>query len=77
MERESLSQLAALEGALVEARTQLDQVNEGRRRVEEEVQTLRRVVSSQQQENRNRQSFLEDKIQELITNRTSPDSGMH
>lgn len=74
LERESLSQLAALESALGVARTELEEVLEGRRQVEEEVQTLRRVVSSQQKESQNRQSLLEDKIQELIS-RTSPDSG--
>uniref|UniRef100_A0A1B6L954 Formin-like protein n=1 Tax=Graphocephala atropunctata TaxID=36148 RepID=A0A1B6L954_9HEMI len=75
LERESLAQLATLESALGEARTELEEVAEGRRRVEEEVQTLRRVVNSQQLESKSRQSMLEEKIQELIS-RTSPDSGV-
>lgn len=46
-------------------------MTEVRRRVEEEVATLRRVVNDQQQESQSRQSMLEEKIQELIT-RTLP-----
>ncbi|KAL1137587.1 hypothetical protein AAG570_009286 [Ranatra chinensis] len=67
LESESLNQLAALEGALVEARSERDELLEGRRRVEEEVATLRRVVNDQRAESASRQSLLEDKIQELIS----------
>lgn len=71
LERESLAQLATLESALGEARAEIDEMTEVRRRVEEEVATLRRVVNDQQQESQSRQSMLEEKIQELIT-RTLP-----
>ncbi|XP_054286349.1 formin-like protein isoform X2 [Macrosteles quadrilineatus] len=71
MERESLAQLATLEAALGAARSELEEVNEGRRKVEEEVHTLRKQVHSQSRQS----SMLEDKIQELIS-RTSPDSGV-
>jgi hypothetical protein len=67
LEGESLAQLAALEAALGEARAERDELMEGRRVVEEEVATLRRVVNDQRLESANRQSVLEDKIQELIS----------
>lgn len=66
LERESLAQLAALESALGAARQERDEAAEGRRVIEEEVQTLRRVVNNQQRESQTRQSLLEEKIQELI-----------
>uniref|UniRef100_A0A1B6DWK9 Formin-like protein n=1 Tax=Clastoptera arizonana TaxID=38151 RepID=A0A1B6DWK9_9HEMI len=76
VERESLAQLATLESALGEARAELDQKNEEHKRVEEEVQTLRRVVNDQKQESQSRLSMLEEKIQELKSRDSSSSSGV-
>lgn len=73
-ERESLAQLATLENALSTARTERDELAEGKRQIEEEVAQLRRLVDDQKQESQSRQSMLEEKIQELIR-RTLPDAG--
>jgi septal ring factor EnvC (AmiA/AmiB activator) len=73
LERESLAKLAELETELGAVRTERDELLEGRRQVDEEVNTLRRAVMQQQQESQNRQSMLESKIMELETlTRTLP-----
>lgn len=73
LERESLAQLASLEGALGMARAERDAAAESKRAVEEEVATLRRVVNDQKRESQSRQSMLEEKIQELISRGAQPD----
>lgn len=55
------------------ARAERDAVAEGKRVVEEEVATLRRVVNDHKQESQSRQSMLEEKIQELISRGAPPD----
>lgn len=74
LERESLAQLATLESALGAARAERDELAESKRQIEEEVANLRRLVDDQKQESQNRQSMLEEKIQELIK-RKLPDAG--
>ncbi|XP_023709731.2 formin-like protein [Cryptotermes secundus] len=73
VEGESLAKLAELETELGAIRAERDELLEGRRQVDEEVNTLRRAVMQQQQESQNRQSMLENKIMELETlTRTLP-----
>ena len=73
LEGESLAKLAQLETELGAIRAERDELLEGRRQVDEEVNTLRRAVMQQQQESQNRQSMLESKIMELETlTRTLP-----
>ncbi|GFG38927.1 hypothetical protein Cfor_11083, partial [Coptotermes formosanus] len=73
LEGESLAKLAQLETELGTIRAERDELLEGRRQVDEEVNTLRRAVMQQQQESQNRQSMLESKIMELETlTRTLP-----
>jgi len=73
LEGESLAKLAHLETELGAVRAERDELLEGRRQVDEEVNTLRRAVMQQQQESQNRQSMLESKIMELETlTRTLP-----
>lgn len=73
LEGESLAKLAELETELGAIRAERDELLEGRRQVDEEVNTLRRAVMQQQQESQNRQSMLESKIMELETlTRTLP-----
>nr|CAD7397943.1 unnamed protein product [Timema cristinae] len=73
LERESLYKLAELETELTTLRSERDELQENRRQVDEEVNTLRRAVMQQQQESQNRQSMLESKIMELETlTRTLP-----
>jgi DNA repair exonuclease SbcCD ATPase subunit len=73
LEGESLAKLAQLETELGAVRAERDELLEGRRQVDEEVNTLRRAVMQQQQESQNRQSMLESKIMELETlTRTVP-----
>lgn len=73
LEGESLAKLAHLETELGAIRAERDELLEGRRQVDEEVNTLRRAVMQQQQESQNRQSMLESKIMELETlTRTLP-----
>ncbi|XP_075237526.1 formin-like protein [Lycorma delicatula] len=72
LERESLAQIANLESALTQARGERDELLEGRRRIEEEVATLRRTVNDQQQQSQSRQSMLEEKIQQLISRTGQP-----
>lgn len=73
LEGESLAKLAQLETELGAVRAERDELLEGRRQVDEEVNTLRRAVMQQQQESQNRQSMLESKIIELETlTRTLP-----
>lgn len=73
LEGESLAKLAELETELGAIRAERDELLEGRRQVDEEVNTLRRAVMQQQQESQNRQSLLENKIMELETlTRTLP-----
>jgi chromosome segregation ATPase len=73
LEGESLAKLAQLETELGAVRVERDDLLEGRRQVDEEVNTLRRAVMQQQQESQNRQSMLESKIMELETlTRTLP-----
>ena len=75
MERESLTKVAELETELFAVRAERDELLDLRRRVDEEVDTLRRAAAKQQQESRNRQSMLESKIVELETlTRTLPRS---
>ncbi|XP_049860745.1 formin-like protein isoform X4 [Schistocerca gregaria] len=59
LERESLAKLAELETELANVRMERDALLEDRRAVDEEVNTLRRVVMQQQQESQSRQSMLE------------------
>nr|CAD7572082.1 unnamed protein product [Timema californicum] len=59
LERESLYKLAELETELTTLRSERDELQENRRQVDEEVNTLRRAVMQQQQESQNRQSMLE------------------
>lgn len=65
-ERECLCKLASLESELVQLRSERDEIST-------ELQTLRRTAQQHQQDAHNRQSLLENKIQELETlTRTLP-----
>ncbi|XP_034249251.1 formin-like protein [Thrips palmi] len=65
-ERECLCKLASLESELVQLRSERDEISA-------ELQTLRRTAQQHQQDAHNRQSLLENKIQELETlTRTLP-----
>lgn len=55
-------------------RAERDAEVESKRVVEEEVATLRRIVNDQKKESQSRQSMLEEKIQELISQGAQPDS---
>lgn len=67
IEREALCKLAALETELSNVRAERDELQETRRKVDEEVSTLRRAVMHHEQESKNRQSLLESKMMELET----------
>lgn len=67
IEREALCKLAALETELSNVRAERDELHETRRKVDEEVSTLRRAVMHHEQESKNRQSLLESKMMELET----------
>ncbi|XP_017779314.1 PREDICTED: formin-like protein CG32138 isoform X2 [Nicrophorus vespilloides] len=66
-EHEALSKIGELETELVQVRQEREELMEHRRQRDEEVTTLRRVVQQHQQESKNRQSLLENKIMELET----------
>lgn len=54
-------------------RAERDAELESKRVVEEEVATLRRIVNDQKKESQSRQSMLEEKIQELISQGAQPE----
>jgi hypothetical protein len=62
VEGESLAKVAGLETELGAIRAERDELLEGRRQVDEEMNTLRRAVLQQQQESQNRQSMLENTL---------------
>lgn len=65
LEAESLLKIADMEKKLKELQQERDSLMHARQQVDEEVNTLRRVVQQHQQESRNRESMLETKIMEL------------
>lgn len=67
LESESLAKISELELELKSLREERDALMLARQQVDEEVNTLRRVVQQHEQESKNRQSMLENKIMELET----------
>lgn len=67
LESESLAKISELELELKALREERDALQLARQQVDEEVNTLRRVVQQHEQESKNRQSMLENKIMELET----------
>ncbi|RZB40880.1 formin-like protein, partial [Asbolus verrucosus] len=65
VEHQALEKIAFLETELVQIRQERDELAEFKRRADEEVSTLRRVVQHHEQESKNRQSMFESKIAEL------------
>ncbi|KAL3270120.1 hypothetical protein HHI36_009178 [Cryptolaemus montrouzieri] len=64
-EHQALEKMAHLETELVQVRQERDELVEIKRKADEEVSTLRRVVQHHEQESKNRQSMFESKIAEL------------
>ncbi|KAK6617872.1 hypothetical protein RUM43_014101 [Polyplax serrata] len=67
LEADSLNKISDLEVQLKLLREEKDVLLHARQQVDEEVNTLRRVVQQHEQESKNRQSMLENKIMELET----------
>lgn len=65
VEHQALEKIAFLETELVQTRQERDDMVEIKRRADDEVTTLRRVVQHHEQESKNRQSMFELKIAEL------------
>lgn len=64
-EHQALEKMAHLETELVQVRLERDELVEIKRKADEEVTTLRRVVQHHEQESKNRQSMFESKMAEL------------
>ncbi|XP_044753453.1 formin-like protein isoform X1 [Coccinella septempunctata] len=64
-EHQALEKMAHLETELLQVRSERDELLEIKRKADEEVTTLRRVVQHHEQESKNRQSMFESKIAEL------------
>ncbi|CAH1963643.1 unnamed protein product [Acanthoscelides obtectus] len=73
VEHRALEQIASLETELIQVRQERDELLEVKKRADEEVSTLRRVVQHHEQESRNRQSMFESKMAEL--GKQSPENG--
>nr|XP_023011554.1 formin-like protein CG32138 isoform X1 [Leptinotarsa decemlineata] len=65
VEYQALEKIANLETELIQVRQERDELVEVKKRSDEEVSTLRRVVQHHEQESKNRQSMFESKIAEL------------
>nr|CAI5834688.1 unnamed protein product [Callosobruchus analis] len=72
-EHRALEQIASLETELLQIRQERDDLLEVKKRADEEVSTLRRVVQHHEQESKNRQSMFESKMAEL--EKHSPEGG--
>nr|CAH7767728.1 unnamed protein product [Callosobruchus chinensis] len=72
-EHRALEQIASLETELIQVRQERDDLLEVKKRADEEVSTLRRVVQHHEQESKNRQSMFESKMAEL--EKHSPEGG--
>ncbi|KAL0268219.1 UNVERIFIED_CONTAM: hypothetical protein PYX00_010245 [Menopon gallinae] len=76
LQSQSLNKISELELQLKALREERENLLQARQQVDEEVNTLRRVVQQHEQESKNRQSLLENKIMELETlTKTLPRSG--
>ncbi|KAJ8952122.1 hypothetical protein NQ318_018458 [Aromia moschata] len=64
-EHRALEKIANLETELIQVRQERDELAEIKKKADEEVSTLRRVVQHHEQESKNRQSMFESKIAEL------------
>lgn len=67
LENDAENKLLEIESQISAIALERDKLTEIHKRTDEELHTLRKVVSKQQQDSQNRQSFLENKIQELET----------
>ncbi|XP_050304495.1 formin-like protein [Anthonomus grandis grandis] len=65
IEHTALEKIANLETELIQIRQEKEDLIECKKRADEEVTTLRRVVQHHEQESKNRQSIFENKIAEL------------
>ncbi|KAJ8930769.1 hypothetical protein NQ314_016403 [Rhamnusium bicolor] len=65
IEHRALEKIANLETELIQVRQERDDLVEVKRKADEEVSTLRRVVQHHEQESKNRQSMFESKMAEL------------
>ncbi|XP_018568312.1 formin-like protein CG32138 isoform X1 [Anoplophora glabripennis] len=65
VEHRALEKIANLETELIQVRQERDELVEVKKKADEEVSTLRRVVQHHEQESKNRQSMFESKIAEL------------
>ncbi|XP_060529722.1 formin-like protein isoform X3 [Cylas formicarius] len=84
IEHTALEKIAMLETDLIQTRQERDELLECKKRTDEEMSTLRRVVQHHEQESRNRQSMFESKIADLenvgntsVVTSTSEHSGLH
>ncbi|XP_028128307.1 formin-like protein [Diabrotica virgifera virgifera] len=67
IEHRALENIASLETELIQVRQERDELVEVKKKADEEVSTLRRVVQHHEQESKNRQSMFESKMAELET----------
>ncbi|KAF7272584.1 hypothetical protein GWI33_014642 [Rhynchophorus ferrugineus] len=74
VEQRALEKIGMLEADLIQIRQERDELLEFKKRADEEVSTLRRVVQHHEEESKNRQSIFESKIAELENNKTLPKS---
>ncbi|XP_030750923.1 formin-like protein isoform X2 [Sitophilus oryzae] len=68
IEHAALEKIGMLEADLIQTRQERDDLVEFKKRADEEVSTLRRVVQHHEEESKNRQSIFESKIAELENN---------
>lgn len=71
VEHQALEKIAHLETQLIQLRHEREELLEVKKRADEEVSTLRRVVQHHEQESKNRQSMFESKMIENNTPRNS------
>lgn len=74
VEHHALEKIATLETELIQVRHERDELLEVKKRADEEVSTLRRVVQHHEQESKNRQSMFESKLAELENKSSSNDA---
>ncbi|CAH0555956.1 unnamed protein product [Brassicogethes aeneus] len=72
VEHQALEQIATLQTELIRVSKERDDIMEVKKKTDEEVTTLRRVVQHHEQESKNRQSMFESKIAELEHEKSLP-----
>lgn len=79
LEHQALEQIATLQTEMIRISKERDDLLEVKKKTDEEVSTLRRVVQHHEQESKNRQSMFESKIAELenVKNVPKSSSGMY